>query len=74
VRFIVTDSQGMRDPEPPTLTVTVIAPVETRGGRSGGGGGCTPDLNAAGDFTLVAALGCILAYLGLRRMRSNLRP
>ena len=73
VRFIVTDSQGTSDPAPATLTVTVINPAETRGGGGGGGGGCTLNPNAAGDFTLIAALACILAYLGRKRMWSNLR-
>lgn len=73
VRFIVTDSQGTSDPTPATLTVTVIAPAQTRSGSGGGGGGCTLNPDAADDFTLIAALGCILAYLGQRRMRSNWR-
>jgi hypothetical protein len=73
VQFIVTESQGTSDPTPATLTVTVIAPAATRGSGGGGGGGCTLNPEAAGDFTLVAALGCILAYLGRKRMRSNWR-
>jgi hypothetical protein len=73
VRFSVTDSQGTSDPTPATVTVTVIAPAQTRSGGGGGGGGCTLNPDAAGDFTLIVALGCILAYLGQRRMRSNLR-
>jgi hypothetical protein len=73
VRFIVTDSQGTSDPTPATVTVTVIASAQTRSGGGGGGGGCMLNPNAAGDFTLVVALGCILAYLGQSRMRSNLR-
>ena len=73
VRFIVTDSQGTSDPTPAMVTITVIAPAQTRSGSGGGGGGCTLNLDAAGDFTLVTALGCILAYLGRKRMWSNRR-
>jgi hypothetical protein len=73
VRFIVTDSQGTSDPMPATVTVTVLAPAQTRSGGGGGGGGCTLNPDAAGDFTLVAALGCILAYLGQKGRRSNWR-
>jgi len=73
VRFIVTDSQGTSDPTPAMVTITVNAPAQTRSGGGGGGGGCTLNPDAAGDFTLVTALGGILAYLGQRRMRSNWR-
>ncbi|HEY7711080.1 MAG TPA: S8 family serine peptidase, partial [Candidatus Entotheonella sp.] len=73
VRFIVTDSQGTSDPTPATVTVTVLAPAQTRSGGGGSGGGCTLHPDAAGDVTLAAALGCILAYLGQKGRRSNWR-
>jgi hypothetical protein len=73
VLLFVTDSQGTSDPTPATLTVTVLGSAETRGGGGGGGGGCTLNPDAAGDVTLIVALGSLLAYVALRRMRSNWR-
>ena len=81
VTLTVTDSQGNSDSTPATIQVTVRnpsptpapGPVAVSGGSGGGGGGgCTLDPNGASDFTLLIALGGILAYVSWRR-RAGLR-
>ncbi|PON17744.1 hypothetical protein C2W62_11555 [Candidatus Entotheonella serta] len=62
VTFTVSDNQGNSDTA--TVKVTVSTPVRVSGT---GGGGCTLDPHGAADYTLLIALGGILAYMVWRR-------
>jgi hypothetical protein len=65
----VTDNRGLSASDRVTVQVMETPPTSTPSGGGGGGGGCAMLPGAQVDFTLLAALFLILAYLGWRRIQ-----